>query len=204
MMMKRSFTFIILVTFCLPVWAGIADDGVIESGEYTYGVINLEDQALLVTGGGAYRIHAKESSDVEVWNTSPLSNSGGITQLIVDDKSRLEVYGGEIGTIDLRNESTAELYGGEIQSITNMQLVGEVGKISIYCQSDWEWLYDDVDVNKIVGINGLWSDDIAFSIHFVDDDLFGYDPVYMNINVIPEPATLSLLGLGGLLIRRKK
>jgi hypothetical protein len=53
-------------------------------------------------------------------------------------------------------------------------------------------------------LTGLWVDDSAFSIQLVDQT--GYDPVIDNIafTVIPEPATLLLFGLGGLLLRRKK
>jgi hypothetical protein len=56
----------------------------------------------------------------------------------------------------------------------------------------------------IKGITGLWKNGTPFSIQFLDQTASGYDPVWKNINVIPEPITLFLFGLGGLLLRQKK
>lgn len=54
------------------------------------------------------------------------------------------------------------------------------------------------------GIQGNWfANGLPFRIEFINDDTFGYDPVWMNVKVIPEPATPFLLASGALLIRRK-
>jgi hypothetical protein len=71
--------------------------------------------------------------------------------------------------------------------------------IFIHCQNGWSWINND----PLIGIQGNWYDGTPFSIKFINDTTYGYDPVWMSIKV-PEPATLSLLALGGLLMRRKK
>jgi len=104
------------------------------------------------------------------------------------------------------SNAEAVLKGGSINYISSMQDTNTT-HIDIYSQPGWSWLYEDEDldgIDEIVGITGLWEDDSDFTIGFINDYTFGYDPVYMNINVIPEPATFLMLGLGGLLLRRKR
>lgn len=52
--MKREVLMFLILALCSPVLAGIADDGLIEDGEYTYDTIFLNNQNLLVTGGGRF------------------------------------------------------------------------------------------------------------------------------------------------------
>ena len=51
-------------------------------------------------------------------------------------------------------------------------------------------------------LTGKWLDGLDFSIQLID--VAGYTPTINNITFIPEPASLVLIGLGGLLIRRRK
>jgi hypothetical protein len=51
-------------------------------------------------------------------------------------------------------------------------------------------------------LTGHWLDGTAFSIHLID--VQGYSPAIQNIQFIPEPTTMALFALGGLLLRRKK
>lgn len=205
-MMKRMVVFLWITALCLPLWAGIADDGLIEDGEYTSRHIFLNDQDLLVTGGGAYSIEANGTGHIEVRKTSPLSNSGGITTLGLGDNYTLTYSGGHTGALYFYENSSGIISGGQINWIVSMQRVFDLPHITIICQSGWEWIYSEETgmEDEIVGITGLWDDDYdtPFLINFHNDDV--YDPVYMNINVIPEPATLILLGVGGLLLRKQK
>ena len=108
--------------------------------------------------------------------------------------------------LGIDENATAELKGGSINYIDSLQYT-DTKHIDLYSQSGWSWLYDDEDldgIDEIVGITGLWEDNSDFTIGFINDYTFGYDPVYMNINVIPEPATLLLLGIGGVLLRQKR
>jgi hypothetical protein len=69
--------------------------------------------------------------------------------------------------------------------------------IFIYAQKDWSWIFDD----PIIGNQGNWLDGPPFSIEYIN--VSGYQPVWQNITVIPEPTTLIQLGLGGLMLCRK-
>ncbi|HPD48778.1 MAG TPA: hypothetical protein P5279_18205, partial [Anaerohalosphaeraceae bacterium] len=91
--MMRSMLMLFACCLC-PVYAGY-DDGLISAGEYEWGV-EVFGGTLVVDGGGAYRIEARNFSKVEVWSTStPLGTGvGGIMDLCIDDNSRLDYYGG--------------------------------------------------------------------------------------------------------------
>jgi hypothetical protein len=63
--------------------------------------------------------------------------------------------------------------------------------IQIICKS---WEYDSITTH----LTGVWADNSAFSIQL--DSFWAYDN--MNFTIVPEPMSLGLLALGGLLVRR--
>ncbi|MBC8378582.1 MAG: PEP-CTERM sorting domain-containing protein [Planctomycetes bacterium] len=121
----------------------------------------------------------------------------------ISDKGHLDYLGGLTRVIDVALNATADLRGGSINYIKSMQYTTTLGidpHIDLYVQPGWSWMSGD----SLIGIEGLWQNGSPFTIEFINDE--DYDPVWTNINVIevPEPATLSLLGFGGLLIRKRR
>jgi hypothetical protein len=185
---------IVLLTVMLMTHAAnAAFDFTLSGTEYNSMVLN--NQSLLVTGGGAGQITALDNSYVEVWGTTPLAQFSGIYSMNLARNSTLNYYGGETGAISIYEQATAVLEGGRIDYIASHQYLGS---------PHIEMVVKDYSYNPGTNLlTGIWGDDTAFSIELVDQA--GYDPVIDNIafTVVPEPMTLLLFGLGGLVIRRK-
>lgn len=207
MMMKRMVLFLLGLVICSSLSLADYSDGFITAGEYEYGVRLFNHDVLIVEGGGADIIEARDFSNLEVrYTSSPLGlDVGGVYDILLDGYSELLYLDGETEAITIYDDALATLKGGSINYIDSLQYA-DTKHIDLYSQSGWSWLYDDEDldgIDDIVGITGLWENDTAFTIGFINDYTFGYDPVYMNINIIPEPATLLLISLGAALIRKR-
>ena len=196
--MKRATQYLVMVCILASVSSGAFD--YVISDTYEYGMI-LNDQSLRVTGGGADSVEAHGNSYVEILGSTPLEEFvGGIYDLNLNDTSVLNLYAGEVGGLDISDNATALLQGGRLDYISSYQYVlspnqNYIPHIEIVCKE-----YDfDSSTNRLTGV---WMDDTAFDIQLVDES--GYDPAIENIFFTPEPATLLLVGAGGLLLRRKK
>ena len=168
---------------------------------YEYGTVDLDSQSLLVLGSGAESIDARGSSYVEVRETAGPLDFGvsGIWTMHLSDSSSVKHLGGETGAMTLSDHATAILKGGRIDYISSRQYVLSPNQnyfphIEIVCK-----VHDfDSSTKKLTGV---WLDDSTFDIQLVDQS--GYDPVIENIFFTPEPATLCMMGLGALLVRRR-
>ena len=203
---------LLLFACCLcPAYGGYEyADRVISSGEYVW-FLDWITGVLVIDGGGGTPIEVRNSSRIEVWSTStPLGTGvGGIMDLMLTNTSRLDYYGGETQELTVKRDAIAHLYGGHIDFISSAQYVTWVNgeptgqHIFIYARDGWEWKYEN---GVIRGVTGLWLDsgapfDIRFTTLFEPD----CDPVWANVKVVPEPATLLLMALGGsFLLRRKR
>ena len=167
----------------------------IHSG-YTAGLILKNDESLWMTGGGVGLLDLNDYSLAKIYGTTMLiEGSGGIWDLIQGGYSHLDFLGGEIHQLSMASYATATLKGGRIDRLRTHQGAG-YPYIDLYCL---DWNHNDL-TNLLTG---HWSDGSAFSIQLLD--VAGTVKNIDNINfiIIPEPVTMLLLGLGGLLIRRK-
>jgi len=130
---------------------------------------------------------------LEIWmyNGSTADMWGGdVFQLGALDSSIFNMFGGAMDYLLVRHDSTVNIHGGILSDIV------------IYNENGWVNLYAyDVAYHPTSGGEG-WMD----GKYVVDDEYFSFnvDQVDLShISVIPEPATLLLLGLGAFFLRRR-
>ncbi|MCE5187252.1 MAG: PEP-CTERM sorting domain-containing protein, partial [Planctomycetaceae bacterium] len=102
--------------------------------------------------------------------------------------------------LQVGGNATALLTGGTINFLTIGRYGTMTSSVTIDCKKDWEWLYT---AGKVSGITGTWHNGTDFTIAFQNPP----SPLletWKSVHVIPEPASLVLIGLGGLLIRRRQ
>lgn len=144
---------------------------------------------------------------VDIQNTAPLEVlSGGVWEIHLTDQSRLNMSGGEVAIFDMSSESTAILSGGRIDNIGSWQIAWEYEgqPAELVWVPHIEMLVKDYTYNALTKVlKGTWGDDSSFRIQLIDRTQYGYSPAIDNIKftIIPEPMSLMLLALGGLLIR---
>ncbi len=188
----------------------VTEDGLLEDGEYGIAARVDGSSTLTVTGGGAESIDILGSAHLDVISTKiPLSDSynggGGIYDINVENYASLTFSGGVVDSIEIYNNATAILNGGTINSLEIYQY-GSLGQtVRIECCDGWSWIYGIEQ--QIKGITGNWQNGTPFSIDFIDairrPDL--NPPVHTHVEVVtPEPASLLMLGLGGLVLRKRK
>ncbi len=205
--MRRILPCVFVVLSCSTCFAGLADDpetidGYLTKGEYASSVKLEDSDKLIVNGGGANFIDAWDNSRLEIYSTSlPLAlDVGGVYDIHLSDSSTLLFSGGATQSLKLYRDSTALLTGGTINYITIYHRPVDSCYVTLYCQEGWEWLYTS---SKITGIKGLWNDGTPFQITL--SNVGGSWPdTAKYVDVIPEPATMLLLSVGGLLVRRKR
>lgn len=167
----------------------------IVGGNVTEALVTFGSNTINVSGGYVNGL-GTNLGDGTIFN---IFEGANISKLTVSRPARSYINGGSIGIIDVSTTEEVNLTGG---IITDYLVVSSA--IDIY---GYNFNYDpfagDYDGGQLTG---FWLDDTAFSI-----DLKNYGggdfPVgitYDNLNLVPEPATLALFGLGGLLICRRK
>ena len=181
----------------------------IEDGD-NFGDMSLnENESVLMTGGQGHYLSLFDYSTARIEGTAPLISEGigGIWLIRQGGNTSLEVFGGEIHELAVASNGRSVLSGGRIDQIYSQQdveLLPPVEKggawvpdphITFVCK-EWE---HDINTNILTG---TWFDDSTFDIQLID--VAGYDPAIENIQFIPEPATMLLLGLGAVAIRKRR
>ena len=152
-------------------------------------------------------------SSTRIEGTDPLISEyvGGIWLLFQGSYSTLEILGGEIHEFNIGSSAYATISGGRIDELSSRQYVGlrwiegtddppeyeSDTHIEIICL---DWKHDD-DTNVLTG---TWEDTTTFNIQLVDYDSYATTIDNIEFTIIPEPATLLLFGVGGLLLRKRK
>jgi len=205
-------TKIVLMMAMLVVVSGgrlKATHHLIEDGDF-FSTLALIDDTLLMTGGTGELISMSGLSIATIENTSPLTSipgDGGVWDITVSSTSILNIYGGEINRIKTWWSGTINMTGGDVLETTlnNYSLLnlsgGQVGQLTITSVESWAILDGHGFSEYTPGnpITGYWHDDTAFSIDLIDDGI----STYGQIIFIPEPVSVLLLGIGGLVLRKR-
>lgn len=205
--MKKQLLLMTLVILALGAGNARATDYLIEDGDFFSTIALFDDDTLLMTGGngetltlGDYAIANIENTDLPIGITDIISGGygilnifgGGIGNIQAINESVINMNNGSVNSLGMYSQSMSYLYGGSIGTLASDQPLGyplPQNWIHFYCLE-----YDyDTNINLLTG---LWEDSSAFNIQLED---IGIYPTYdlIEFHIIPEPATIMLLGLGG-------
>ncbi len=159
-------------------------------------IIDTGDQ-LIMTGGWGIALSCIGNSEASIYAIDAGKQLLGIS---AGSTSTLNIYGGTIGKIEATNSSAVTLKGGNIGTLISAQdVIGEGGVVipmtTLYVLSGWSYN------NTTMILTGQWMDSIPFSIQL--EDKYGIS-TFNNLNIIPEPCSLILFGLAGLILRKQK
>ncbi|HIJ71271.1 MAG TPA: PEP-CTERM sorting domain-containing protein [Planctomycetes bacterium] len=158
----------------------------------------MEDpDTLLMTGGTGHSLNVSAWSTAIIHDTDSINISettGGIWDIDTHSYGELTINDGEFYDLSANGYSTIELHGGDI-----------FGSLTISAPTAWAHIFGygfNNDPFPGSPLTGFWSGGAPFSINLVDDTISTYDQIVFH--EIPEPASIILLGLGGLLLRKRK
>jgi len=193
--MKRLM--MLLVGLSLPALAGYTYE--IKDGDYFIGISLNNTESALITGGGGIDLNLYDYSSVIVKGTAPLNAGyGGIWEMRAVGYSDVTISGGEIHRLAIGSYATAQISGGQIDQIYSSYFLPDADRIILTCNSGYLLSYTN---GVVTGISGTWLDGSNFNIRLVNPA--GSSTVFSNMTIIPEPATMLLLAVGGVLIRKK-
>ena len=138
------------------------------------------------------------SVDIEGDSTTVEMTGGSVGQMVVSGSSALDMSGGEIlDSLSVRDSATANISGGSISELFAIELsvIKLHGFDVVHHATGGKW-----DDGKITG---KWLDGTGFDISFYNSGHFGND-TFSHLKILPEPATLILMGVGLTLIRTRR
>lgn len=150
-------------------------------------------QATIWTEGHYEIVDTNVYGEIYIYNDVTVDMfDGDVYKLETFDITTFDMLDGELTDLRVHDNSISNLYGGNLNRLG----ITENGSLDLYA-------YDVIhhptggyyDRGWVEG--NFLAKDLYFSFDFVEPDTFSH------INVVPEPATLLLLSLGVLLIRKK-
>ncbi|MGD0786279.1 MAG: PEP-CTERM sorting domain-containing protein [Sedimentisphaerales bacterium] len=155
------------------------------SGGYVLGLVALENSTVNISGGSVGGLSLRDNA------TATISQNASIGVAGVGDSSVFNMNGGTIDYLGVGDNSIINLRGGTIIDYLGADFFATVNVFG------YNLAKTDIGGTHGAGqVTGFWQDGSTFTINLSGTD------TYSTINLIPEPATLLLLGIGTFLLRK--
>ena len=156
------------------------------SGGYVSTLNSYEFSTVNAFGGFVHSLWAYDTGTANVWGDA------GMISLGARESGVVNMSGGTTENLGAGESGTVNVYGGLVTRGLN---AWDFGVVNIYG-------YDLVKAGSgghygCGQVYGFFMDDSTFTIDFSTQE------TYSHVNLVPEPSSLILLGLGGLMIKRK-
>lgn len=198
----------------------VYEDMSITEGDVYDSVQVYESAVISMTGGDIIGLGAHDFSTVNMsgghiavlgsdYESSSMLNLNGqscVDSALIRGASKLSIYDGNVGSIEMFNSATLRLTGGVISDY--LGVVWDECLVHIY---GYDFSYEPLGGDYNGGLlTGFWPDSSAFSISLRD---FGDPPpvlpsdfTYSHIifHEVPEPATILLFVLVAVALRRRR
>ncbi len=213
---------LVVVAFAPESMADVFNDGgyyIIDNDDYAEDVIFLDIETFNDPGTHLDLNNGGEVSELEAWKISTINMTGGLVDysLAALDNSVISVSGGSVGHhIGVYDNATITMSGGSVGTYLKAShdgtfyLEGTNFAINGTALAYGSKLSDFVSSTDIINgydfytgtITGTLTDGSALNNEFrIYNNGIDYNA---DIIIIPEPCTLVLLSLGGLVLRRCK
>lgn len=143
------------------------------------------DATAIMFGGDVFK--------VETFHTSSFEMRGGEMDILVThDDSEVDIYGESMGSMYIFDDSMIDIFSGSLVAL------GAVGNsvINLYAYGVVHHATDGSNYNGWVE-GRYYADDVYFSFDLLQENSF------LHINIVPEPCILSLMAIGGFIVKRK-
>jgi hypothetical protein len=190
-------SFVALICICAADGFAIVNfynDGTIDAGTPYTSIYTWNNANVSMTGGTILSLDEYNSSKVNM-------QAGVVSQgTSLWNQSQLSLTGGRVGLfLEVHDSAVANLHGGVLDG---WLYAADTSVVHVY---GYGFDYDPLAGIRNGGLlTGFWSGGQTFSLNLLDNLETGtitYEHIVLH--EIPEPATLLLLGVGGLLIRKK-
>ncbi len=181
------------------------DDTVVDMSGGLCDFVSTHDRSTLNVTGGSAEFRAVDYSDMNIsggvhsaavaWNNATINvfNNADLIGLSTRSFGTLNISGGLIQNLHGRESGIVNLYGG---MITDHISANDYSFVNVYGY--------DLDKESTGGsygygqVFGYWMNNNPFVIDIYDSETFS------RINLIPEPSSMFLVGLGALFLKTKK
>jgi len=204
---------------CATIVSGGSVDYIRASGTSTVNVSGGSVLSLDAYYSSTVNVSAGSVSFVDAYHSSTVDISAGSVSRIdaYDESSTVNISGGSVGSVIAHDASTVDISGGSVGSViahdaSTVDISG--GSVSsLYAYDDSAVDIHGYDFRTTAGLtldgdNVLGTGVLTGKWYGQDDTMWAMtistNAAAATIRVVPEPATLSLLALGGLVLVRRR